>query len=267
MRHLSSVTRLQWEPYLGKTDTLVNVRLLGRYPVKVQDFWRPAVEAMEQALIATGYENPCDYIGSYSKRPVAGTLYWSWHSYGGAIDLDYGGDNPASPDHPGVDRNPHLHRRIPWGDPGFGVEFQLTEPQVKKVLAIRTVNGKPVWRWLGTSIGDTMHFEPACTPDDIKTGIEEDTMDLGRQMQYVKEGDSGMEVEYWQVRIIEAVKQIKFYGNSNRDFVSAEAPILTFKEWNNAMTVFLSHWTGRNSWGVGPTERVMIENAIQTLYN
>ena len=92
-------------------------------------------------------------------------------------------------------------------------------------------------------------------------------MDLGRQMQYVKEGDSGMEVEYWQVRIIEAVKQVKFYGNSNRDFVTAEAPILTFKSWNNAMTQYLSHWTSRNSWGVGPTERVMIENAIQVLYN
>jgi len=176
MKHLSSVTRLKWEPYLGKTDTLVSMRLLGRYPVKVQDFWVPAVEAMEQALIATGYENPCDYIGSYLKRPIAGTDYWSWHSYGGAVDLDYGGDNPDSPDHPGVDKNPHLHRRIPWGDPGFGVEFQLTEPQVKAVLAIRTNNDKPVWRWLGTSIGDTMHFEPACTPDDIKTGIMEDNM-------------------------------------------------------------------------------------------
>lgn len=170
MGELASVKRLGWSPYLGKTDSLVAVRLLGRYPVRIQDFWVPAVEAMEQALIEAGYENPCDYIGSYRKRYIAGTTIWSWHSYGGAIDLDYGGDNPDSPDHPGIDKNPHLHQRI---YPGFGTDprFQITEAQVNAVEAIRTVNGKRVWRWLGWSIGDTMHFEPNCSPDDIATGI------------------------------------------------------------------------------------------------
>lgn len=170
-RHLQSVTELQWEPYLGATGSMVSMRLLGRYPIKVQDFWAPAVTAMNDALIDTGYENPCDWIGSYMKRPIAGTDYWSWHSYGAAIDLDYGGDNPDSPDHPGVDRNPHLREPI---DPGFGTDprFQITEHQVNAIESIRTGNGKPVWRWLGWSIGDTMHFEPACSPTDAATGIQ-----------------------------------------------------------------------------------------------
>lgn len=171
MQHLPSVKRLGWVPYLGAAAMLESVTLLGRYPVKVQPFWVPAVRAMEAALIDTEYENPCDWIGSYKKRAIAGTDYWSWHSYGGAIDLDYGGDNPDSPDHPLIDKNPHLHRRIYPGDPGFGVEFQLLEHQVRAIESIRTGNGKRVWRWLGWSIGDTMHFEPNCTPNDAATGI------------------------------------------------------------------------------------------------
>ena len=169
MRHLASVTHFEWEPYLGKTDTLQSVWLLGRYPIKVQDFWVPAVEAMEKTLIAMGYENPCDYTGSYMKRPIAGTDIWSWHSYGGAIDLDYGGDTDGDGD-PTIDKNPHIHRRIHPGDPGFGVEWQILEPQVNAIEAIRTNSGGQVWHWLGWNIGDTMHFEPRCTPDDAKTG-------------------------------------------------------------------------------------------------
>jgi len=186
MAELASVKRLGWSPYLGKTDSLVYVTLLGRR-VRCQDFWAPAVEAMNDVLVATGYEHPCDWTGSYMKRRIAGTSLWSWHSYGGAIDLDYGGQNPDSPDHPLIDKNPHLHRRVPWGDPGFGTEFQLLEHQVKAVLAIRTMNGKPVWRWLGTSIGDTMHFEPNCSPADIATGIDTTTVaDVGQEEDTMK---------------------------------------------------------------------------------
>lgn len=172
---LTRVKRLGWSPYLGKTDTLVSLRMLGRYPVKVQDFWVPAVEAMEQELIDTGYENPCDWIGSYMNRLIAGTNKRSWHAYGGPVDLDYGGDVDGDGD-PTIDKNPYVRRRIVRGDPGFGVEWQLLEHQVDAIEAIRTVNGKRVWRWLGWPIGDTMHFEPDCSPQDIATGIQEPTM-------------------------------------------------------------------------------------------
>lgn len=189
MATLQSVTDLGWASYLGKTDTLISMTLLGRTPVKVQDFWQPAVEAMEQALVDTGYENPCDYIGSYKKREIAGTDFWSWHSYGAAIDLDYGGNNPESPDHPGIDRNPHLHEAVA---PGFGTDtrFQITEAQVNAVESITTGNGNPVWRWLGWSIGDTMHFEPACTPDDARTGIT-----------YNPDGETEMTLDRWVTRL------------------------------------------------------------------
>jgi hypothetical protein len=95
---------------------------------------------------------------------------------------------------------------------------------------------------------------------------EEPLVDIGRNVEYVKEGQKGLDVEYWQVRIIEIIKNKKFYGNSNLNFIATEAPHLTPKVWDAAMTTYLSAYTGRNSYGVGPTERVMIENAIEALY-
>lgn len=180
--HLPTVLALEWDGYYADDDDLVSLRLLGRYPVRVQSFWVPAVVAMEHQLERTGYENPCDYIGSWMVRNIAGSVYASWHSYGAAVDLDYGGDNPDSPDHPLIDRNPHIHRKIYPADPGFGVEWQILEHQVHAIEAIRTMNGKRVWRWLGWSIGDTMHWEPACTPDDIETGIDPTSLIGGADM-------------------------------------------------------------------------------------
>ncbi len=95
-------------------------------------------------------------------------------------------------------------------------------------------------------------------PDDWF--IEETEMDPTRNMYYPKQGDSGFAVEYWQVRIIEAAKGVKFYGNSNKAFVEAESD-LTFKIWDQKTTDLLSSWTHRNSYGVGPTEAIMIEDA------
>lgn len=205
--------RLGWVPYIGHELGLVSIRMLGRYPVRVQGFWVPAVEAAERALIVTGYEHPCDWIGSYALRNVADTPYWSWHATGGAFDLDYGGNVPGSTvSPPAIDKNPHLHRPIRRGDRAFGRECQILEHQVDAVEAIRTVSGATVWRWLGWSIGDTMHFEPACTPADIASGIieegEEDmyeqwAVDLFRSfsaaqlVEMKRQGRYAGDPEYW----------------------------------------------------------------------
>ena len=182
---------LGWAGYLGASDSLVSLRILGRYPVKVQDILRDATFAFEKALIATGYENPCDYIGSYLKRPIAGTDIWSTHSYGVAIDLDYGGDNPESPDHPGVDYNPHLHR--PIRDEDFGLLIQLEKHQVEAVEAIRNLDGHQMWRWLGWSIGDSMHFQinvpPRFTQVDWATVAGEEQEDMTYEQMRAAEFD------------------------------------------------------------------------------
>jgi hypothetical protein len=156
--HHSRMEELGWGSRLAAKGTTQVHTLLGRYPVRLQQELAGAVAALEQALIDSGYENPCDYIGSWNVRKISGTSTWSEHSYGTAIDLDYGGDNVESPDHPGIDKNPHIHRRILAGDPGFGHEWQISEAQVRAVEAVVNDDGVPIWRWLGWAIGDTMHW-------------------------------------------------------------------------------------------------------------
>lgn len=94
---------------------------------------------------------------------------------------------------------------------------------------------------------------------------EEPMEDQGRNELYVKQGMSGMSVEYWQVETVMVVEGIKFDGNSAKTFITENAPQLTFREWDQAMTDYLSQWTGRNSYGVGASERVMIEEEVDRI--
>lgn len=201
-RHQNKYVALGWADLIPNppADDIVALRILGRFPVKVHVAARDATLALEAALRATGYEYPTDYIGSLSVRAIAGTSTWSAHAYPLAIDLDYGGDNPESPDHPGIDKNPHLHEPIPRGfvsDP----RFQITEAQVNAVEAIRTNSGARVWRWLGWSIGDTMHFEIRCTLADLQSGIAGDfTIPEGddEDMAIIRDGDRSELVRMYQ---------------------------------------------------------------------
>ena len=209
MRHPSTVTKYGWEHWLGHRHTMVLVEILGRSYVVVAAPLKEGAEAMNTVLIATGYENPTDYIGSYNKRPISGTSVWSTHSYGIAIDIDYGGDNPDSPEHDGIDKNPHTYRAVTMNDSRWGVKWQITKEQVLAVEAIRTNNGKTVWRWLGWSIGDTMHFQVNCTQEDLATGIDpatvvtEITEETGEQL--VSDLAVALGAEFWETLVNEGL--------------------------------------------------------------
>lgn len=244
MRHLPRVVEMGWDTYLGQSDTLVPLTVLGRYPVRVQEVVVDATQAFEQALINTGYENPCDWTGSYLVRPIAGTDIWSMHSYGIAIDLDYGGG-----DGNGTDNNPHIHRRIRPGDPSFGVEWQLLEHQVEAVENIRNSDGDQMWRWLGWPIGDTMHFEMAVGPQfttvDWSTvaGHEppEDTMDY--------ETFRTAEFDLWTDENIVEAYDAGMFQDPNRaafiDYWITNRPHRTPYEKARFMTDYYAHlWKG-----------------------
>lgn len=158
------MVELGWGDWAGQTLSLVNVDMLGRYPVKIQYPLEDAVMAMERVLIDTGYENPCDYIGSYNNRTIGDTNTLSEHAYGVALDLDYGGDTDGDGD-PTIDKNPHVRRPIVPGDSGFGVEWQILEHQVRAIEGIKNLQGEPIWYWLGWAIGDTMHWAVNVGPD------------------------------------------------------------------------------------------------------
>ena len=180
--HHPNMFKNGWAEFLGKRDTTVSITMLGRRGVELQGILKEAARAAESALKSTDYEDPCDFIGSFNPRPVRGKDLWSEHAYGAAFDLDFGGDNPASPDHPLIDRNPDLGHGhgLNAGDPRFGVVCQILEHQVRAVEAIRTNNGAQVWGWLGWwPRGDTMHFRAVCRPDDLETGIDPNTVAQG----------------------------------------------------------------------------------------
>lgn len=101
----------------------------------------------------------------------------SLHNYSIAFDFDpfkYG--------------NPHLYRRMTEAD---WSKTKFTKAQVRRIEAIRTNNGKQVWRWLGELIGDTMHWEITCSPADLATGINWDTVPGGQP----NGGTNGMRVD------------------------------------------------------------------------
>lgn len=169
-RHHSEMTRLLWEPWRCEQSSLIYMEFMGRKYIRVQRLIKDAVLAMEQALRNTGYEDPTDYCGSYMCRTISGLDVWSEHAYGVAIDLDYGYKEADRL----VDKNPHLRRRFYPGDPGFGVECQITEAQVRAVEAIKNTRGEQMWEWLGWKIGDTMHFAIRVRPD--RTDVDWDTV-------------------------------------------------------------------------------------------
>jgi len=195
---------LGWEIQYSDT-ALLRMQVLGRYPVKIRPEYEEALRAWQQVLILHNYENPCDYIGSYMLRDIAGTGGMaSGHAYGVCIDFDYGGDTDGDGD-PTIDKNPHLHRRLFPGDRAFGVECQILEAQVRALEAIRTVDGRQVWTWrIGWGLGDTMHWEPAQGPDI--GAIDWDTVQGPEPAEPEEENMPDLETFVAYVRKVDIVK-------------------------------------------------------------
>jgi hypothetical protein len=130
----------------------VSLNMNGRYPVRLQPELEAAGNALAEAIMTNGYRSPMGATGSYNCRKIGGSDTWSLHAYGVAIDWDYG-------------VNPYL--RGTKIEPGFknDYRFELTEWQVNAVEAIKNDDGASIWRWLGWTIGDTMHFQVDVPPD------------------------------------------------------------------------------------------------------
>ena len=130
----------------------VSLDMNGRFPVRLQPELEVAGLWMADAIMANGYRSPMGPTGSYNCRTIGGSNTWSLHAYAVAVDWDYG-------------ENPYLRgTRI---QPGFGTDprFMLTEAQVNAVEGIVNDDGDSIWRWLGWTIGDTMHFQVDVPPD------------------------------------------------------------------------------------------------------
>jgi hypothetical protein len=112
----------------------------------------------------------------------------SLHNYGLAIDIDPKKNQYFKGEKFGVDKD-------------FS-DIKFTRAQVEAVEGIKTVGGVQVFKWLGWSIADTMHFEITCRPEDLATGIS--GTDGG-----VSRGLMGVEVEEDDVFTAEEEKFLK----------------------------------------------------------
>jgi hypothetical protein len=156
-----------------------------------------AYKALTMALDATGYR--AEGWGTYNCRKIAGTNSWSLHSYGIAIDIDpFSLGNPAWRK---LSSTP-----IDWS------RIKITAEQVEAVVDVRTNLGKQVWAWGGywATYVDSMHFQIDCSPQDLATGIDWETVP-GKEddeMGYFAKYGDGMPpqvpskwVMWWQERL------------------------------------------------------------------
>ena len=138
----------------------------GVTPTVCLDGWA----ALESTLRATGYPvpgsvgfvRPCSQ-GIDKKKPCESSgENCSAHNYGIAVDID-------------PPLNPHFHSAFVKETWDFS-NIEVTRLQVEAVERIKTKKGVRVFRWLGWSEGDTMHFEFNCAPKSLKAGIDPTTV-------------------------------------------------------------------------------------------
>lgn len=157
----TTTKRIWYAPYAcEKSGTFPYVTILG-FKRKVCPVAVEAFEALDKALKATGRTSKS--IGTYNCRPITGGTKLSLHAFGIADD-----DNPFALGN-GYYAGVSL---FSWSRTDF------TPEQVAAVEAIKTKNGKKVFRWGGWwTIGrDYMHWEIDCSPSDLATGIDWSTV-------------------------------------------------------------------------------------------
>lgn len=146
--------------YWGSVGNTANFETIlfvwaGMYPAQTENIyikvdkrssraWRALAKIFEWA----NYRIYSNQTWSQDTRKIAGSTQWSNHAWGLAVDV-----------------NSSLN--------GRGTTPSATMYAIgNKAAAIKTGNGKPIFRWGGYwSWTDPMHFEVCIAPDDIATGV------------------------------------------------------------------------------------------------
>lgn len=147
-----STMRYWWAP--ACRGPWATVSLYGSGRVSVRSSTVEAVKALNRVLTSYRYVTRSGDTGAYNCRKVTGGSTYSLHAYGIALDINWQ-TNPYS-----------RYLRTDMLRVGDG-KMPL------RIQAIRTNNGKQVWRWGGYFSGnkDAMHYELCCSPADLRSGI------------------------------------------------------------------------------------------------
>lgn len=125
-----------------------------------------AYAALDARLKKYNYVPRSGVTGAYNCRQITGGTSYSLHAYGpGAKFTFWNGLTIAT----------SLAVDINWDKNPYGPSLITDMPRgmIDEIEAIRTNNGKQVWRWGGYYTGnkDAMHFEIVCAPADLDSGI------------------------------------------------------------------------------------------------
>jgi hypothetical protein len=162
---------------LGVTELVQGVRVQCRSSVAT------AVHALGRVLEAHNYVVRAGDTGGYNCRQITGGSGHSLHAFGIAIDINWS-TNPFRADNVLVTDMPRV--------------------MVANIKRIRTHSGRQVWGWGGDyrTVKDAMHFEIVCSPVDLATGIDWDTVhqvplrpEQPHRWPLVQRGDRGPAVE------------------------------------------------------------------------
>jgi hypothetical protein len=147
--------RRKWAPACD--DCMKAVELVQGVRIQCHERAATAVQALGRVLEAHGYPVRQGDTGGFSCRRITGGTGHSLHSFGIAIDINW-------------DTNPYRADNVLVTD--------MNRAMVDDILRIRTLSGSPVWRWGGDfrSVKDAMHFEVACSPADLSSGVEWDSV-------------------------------------------------------------------------------------------
>jgi len=150
-----------------------------------------AFAALDAVLKRHGYAPRRGDTGAYNCRKITGGSGYSLHAYGPGDRFTFWN---------GVAISTALAVDINWQSNPYGKRLVTDMPagMVAEIKAIRTGNGKQVWRWGGDYSGnkDAMHFEIVCTPADLATGVKGTAAASGSGIPHdvLRRGDKGPKV-------------------------------------------------------------------------
>lgn len=141
-----------WGPPCSGLRATVSLHGAGKVTVRAAIV--EATKALNSCLVAWNYKTRYADTGAFVCRQKVGGGGWSNHSYATAIDINW--------------------QLNPYG----GSKHHIPNDLAAAICRIRTNNGAQVWNWGGfwTGTRDWMHFEIVCTPKDIATGINWNTV-------------------------------------------------------------------------------------------
>ena len=189
-----------------------------------------AMRALGRVFEAHDYRVRAGDTGAYHCRKITNGRGYSLHAYGIALDVNWN-TNPFRADNVLVTDMPRA--------------------LVDSALHIRTVSGAPVFRWGGdfVHLKDAMHFEIACAPAELASGIDWRTVrqpvlraDRPYRWPLIRRGDRGRAVEELQRRLRIAAPGDRGFG---RFGARTEAAV---RAWQRAHGLEVDGRVGRQTW-------------------